>query len=123
MPEIFQVTNKLDYDRVCAAALADNHYALAPTHFWTDKHGEISGYFSNGRLQVCHFWMRRDSTPRKSYETILACKDIAKATNPMIARQGQGIIACAESSPFFPFMERKFKFKPITRTVLFLGEA
>lgn len=122
MPEIFQVTNKLDYDRVCAAALADNHYALAPTHFWTDKHGEISGYFSNGRLQVCHFWMRRDSTPRKSYETILACKDIGKATNPMIAKQGQGIIACASDSPFRPKLERHFKFKPIGVTELFFVE-
>ena len=123
MPDILPVTDAETYDKVVAAALADNHYALAPTHYWKNSSGEISGYFSNGMLQVAHFWMRRGSRPRDSFNTILACKEIGFTENPIMRKQGKGIICCAESSPFYPFMEKHFNFKPITRTVLFLAEA
>ena len=122
MIKILPVSDKETYDKVVAASIKDGHYAIAPTHFWEDSNGEVNGYFSNGLIQACHFWMRSDSQPRLSRETILACKTIAKETNPMIKKLGHGIICCAESSPFHSKLEKHFGFKPLVKTTLFMVE-
>jgi len=122
MHDILPVLDKATYEKVAAAALADDHYALAPTHYWTNENQEISGYFSNGMVQVTHFWQRRGSKPRESVQRILQCKELAKTTNPIIRKHGSGIICCAESSPFYGLLEKHFNFQPLTRTVLFLAE-
>lgn len=122
MPNILPVTDQQTYQRILTAAEKDNHYVLMPTHYWVDDAGEVAGYFSNGPLQVCHFWMRSDSKPRLSYETVLACKDIAVQTNPMIAKFNRSMICCAKESPFNPTLTKHFNFKRMGATELFFVE-
>ena len=112
MLEILPVENRETYLEISKAAAEDNHYVLAPTHYWKYKDGKIAGYYSNGKIPVGHFWMSTKASPRMSYEAIKACEAIGRASHEM------GMIACAETSPFFPKLESHFGYKPLLKTTL-----
>ena len=112
---------KLTFDAVTAAARADGHYCIAPTHYWKNKQDEIAGFFSAGVIPVCHFWMKRDSHPKESLAAIRACEKFGKENIPFIRDTGVGIIACSVDSPFYPVLHRHLGYKElVTDTSLFL---
>ena len=118
--ELLSVT-KENFDKVTAAAVADKHYCIAPTHYWKNKQGEIAGFFSAGIIPVCHFWMKRDSKPKDSLAAIRACEKFGQEHIPFIRETGVGIIACSVESPFYPVLHKHLKYKElVTDTSLFL---
>lgn len=119
--ELLSVT-KETFDKVTAAAVADKHYCIAPTHYWENKNGEIAGFFSAGVIPVCHFWMRRDSNPRDSIKAIRACEAFGKANIPFIKETGVGMIACSVDSPFYPVIHKHLGYHELVRdTSLFIS--
>ena len=113
MVEILPVETREQYEAIEKAAAADKHYVLAPTHYWQHKNGEVAGYFSNGVVPVGHFWMDSKSKPRESFEAVKLCENIAKATHKW------GMIACAETSPFYKTLEKHFNYVPmLSKTTL-----
>jgi large subunit ribosomal protein L3 len=47
--ELLSVT-KENFDKVTAAAVADKHYCIAPTHYWENKQGEIAGHMGDRQV-------------------------------------------------------------------------
>jgi hypothetical protein len=120
MLNLHQVTDRNEVEAIKTAASKDNHYTIAPTHYWTNDTDEIVSYFSAGIVPVCHFWMRRDSKPRDSLSTIKECEKIIKALSPYTSATGQAIIACTVESPFYKVLEKHFGYKQlIVDTTLF----
>jgi hypothetical protein len=102
--------------RLQAAAAADNHAVLAPTHVMM-KGDRIVGYLSLGGMCTVQAWF--DSTHKHAADSI---KMIEMGEAIM---QDKGIrqyaVAVAEESPFTPHMER-MGFCKLGTTVLWLKE-
>lgn len=98
--------------RLGAAAQADNHLCIAPTHVMV-RGEEIIGYLSIGGMPVVQAWF--DS---KSGHVLDSLKMIEMGEAIFDSQGGkQYMIAVSESSPFAPHMER-LGFKPVMQTVL-----
>jgi len=123
MPHIIQIKSVEEAEAVSDAAKADNHYVIGPTHYWKDKDGKIQGYFSVGVIPVCHFWMRRDSSPRESLETIKVCEGLVKERIEKEGLPRYGIIACHPESPFYPLLEKHVEVKPIQHGLSLFGKS
>lgn len=122
MPEVIQVTNTHDVQRVIDAANEDGHYVIAPTHYWVNRNNEVRGYFSAGIVPTCHFWMHSSSTPFESKEVIDQCIKIGKQFATATGQLKYGMIACQPTSPFFTKLERHFGFKPIVQNTTLFGK-
>lgn len=117
--DIIAVTNLHEVQEISEAALADNHYALAPTHYWRDTVGEVAGFFSCGVIPVGHFWMRRSAKPRQSMKMVKKCEEVAKSIFGSSIRYG--MIACQKSSPFHDTLKPHFGYDPIVSDVTLFG--
>lgn len=118
--EVKQISAVEQVGQIIEAASADGHYVCAPTHYWTDEHGNVAGYFSSGILPVTHFWMRRDSKPRESLTKVRECVEIMRRQVAFTGGMQIGMIACKPNSPFHPTLEKHFGFKKgISGTDLF----
>lgn len=117
--DIVAVTNLHEVEEISKAALADGHYALAPTHYWRDEINEIAGFFSCGVIPVGHFWMRRGARPRESMRMVKKCEKVAQAVYGSGIRYG--MIACQKSSPFHDTLEEHFGYDPIVSDVTLFG--
>lgn len=117
--DIVAVTSLSEVEAVSKAALADNHYALAPTHYWRDEVGEVAGFFSCGVIPVGHFWMRRSAKPRQSMRVIKQCEKVAQAIYGSGIKYG--MIACQKSSPFHDVLKPHFGYDPIVSDVTLFG--
>ena len=117
--DIVAVTSLSEVDEISKAALADEHYALAPTHYWRDVNGKVAGFLSAGVIPVGHFWMRRDSKPRDSMRMIKQCQDAA--TSIYGSGIKYGMIACQKSSPFHDKLQSHFGYEPIVSDVTLFG--
>ena len=95
------IKSQAEYDALNAAARADNHIALFPTHaVW--KGGKIVGYGSINATPMVNVWLSsKDLGPRDSVQLLGVAE--ALASN---AGLSQIIMPCADSSPFFPMMEK-----------------
>ena len=121
--EILSVTSLEEAHAIKAAAEKDNHYVLAPTHYWKDSSGDITGYFSNGIIPVCHFWMRSDSNPRDSFAVVRRCEVLAAERAQAHKLPTYAMIACASKSPFYPMLEKHFGLKQIVNGTTLFGKS
>jgi len=99
---------------VMAAAAADAHQCIAPTHAMM-RGEQVIGYLSLGGMPVVQAWFdSKSGHVRDSLNMI----DTAEA---IMATQGASSVAlcCSEDSPFYPHLER-LGFKPVMKTVLFV---
>ena len=99
-----------------AAAAADDHCVLAPTHVML-KGGKIAGYLSLGGLPMVHCWFDSkqghagDSLKMIEHgETVLRTQGVREVT-----------VACTELSPFTLHLER-LGFKKLGTTVIWRKE-
>ena len=87
---------------VAAAAAADAHAVLAPTHAVKDEHGAILGYVSICALPVVHVWMDR---ARAGVRESLAMQQQLEA---VVRDRGHAyyLMPCQEASPYFPLLAK-----------------
>lgn len=121
-PQIQLVTKLEEIHAIQAAATKDNHYTMAPTHFWRNSVGEIIGYLSNGIIPVCHFWLRRDSNPRVAFNVIPECEKIVTRRIQAEHLPAYGMIICPPFSPFYKTLESHFGFKPVSENTAIFGK-
>ena len=84
-----------------AAALADNHEIIAPTHVF-EKRGEIVGYASLGSVPLVLPWFHTKKC--KAADTLYLINQLENLS----ANSGQKLVCVpfAEGSPLEPFIER-----------------
>ena len=99
---------------IAAAAAADNHKCIAPTHAML-KGDQIIGYLSLGGMPVVQSWF--DS---KNPHVLDSLKMIEHGETA-IAEAGANtyMVAVSEQSPFRPHMER-LGFTPVMQTTLWI---
>ena len=90
-----------DLIKLEAAALADAHNIMGPTHVM-ERDGEIIGYASIGSIPMINIWL--DSHKQRPRDAITALNMIENEA----ARMGYRVVAvpCWEKSPFRKLMER-----------------
>lgn len=84
------------------AARADAHAVLWPTHVAVREDGRIVGYASVCATPVVQVWL--DSREVKALETVRLLAQLEREVLPAGLRGY--VMPCAQSSPFFPRMER-----------------
>lgn len=97
-----------------AAAQADDHAVLAPTHAVIGAEGRVVGYASILSLPMVHVWVDRQAgTARDSLE-------LGAQIDAVVSDRGgaEYLIPCEETSPYFPAMER-LGFERVGPVVLF----
>lgn len=101
-------------DRLHAAAAADNHAVLNPTHVVL-KGEAIVGYGSLAGLPTLHLWV--DSKRVNAMESMR----LLETTEVLLAEGGCRAVCvpCSEESPFYAHMER-LGYTKLGRTVLFV---
>jgi hypothetical protein len=100
-------------DVLWKAAQADNHTVLFPTHV-VEKDGTVAGYASICNTPILHVWLdSRRISPRDSLMLWKRGEQIVKTKG-----YGSVILPCANTSPFYPLMERQ-GYSPIIDTTLF----
>lgn len=87
---------------MAAAAHADNHALLAPTHAVRNGEGKIIGYVSITALPVVHVWMDSQAAGVRDSVAMLA------QTEAILRDRSHGyyVMPCQESSPFFPLLAK-----------------
>lgn len=121
-PQIQPVTSLEEINAIQAAADKDDHYTMAPTHFWRNNAEEIVGYFSNGIIPVCHFWIHRNTNPRVSRTIINECEKLVAQRIKAEHLPPYGMIVCAPASPFYKTLVPHFGFKPISENTAIFGK-
>lgn len=95
-----------------AAAQADQHMVLNPTHVML-KGGKIVGYLSLNGLPMVHCWF--DSQNKHALDSLKMMEHGVTAFRERGVRDFT--VACADNSPFSPHMER-LGFKKLGTTTL-----
>jgi hypothetical protein len=87
---------------VAAAARADNHALLAPTHAVKNDAGEVIGYVSICALPVVHVWMDTQRAGVRDSAAMLT------QTEAILRDRSHGSyeMPCQESSPFYPYLAK-----------------
>lgn len=103
-------------EELAAAAAADQHVVLGPTHVVL-KGGRVVGYASVAGMPTMHVWMDRQHTN--------ALDSVRMLEHVEVAMRERGIrhvlLPCAEESPFTPHLER-LGFRRLGPTVLYIKE-
>jgi hypothetical protein len=113
LPLVRRITTAAELQAVTAAAQADNHAVLAPTHAVYGAEGRVVGYVSILALPMVHIWTdskacsARDSLQLAQIDAIVSDRGAAEY-----------LIPCSETSPYFPLMER-FGFERVGRVILY----
>lgn len=99
-----------------AAAGADGHVVVAPTHV-VDRRGEIVGYASIGSARMFFAWL--DSQKLGAIESFAAWREAEQ----LLAKGGGGpvILPCTETSPLRPFVE-KMGYQRLGEATLFVKQ-
>lgn len=99
-----------------AAAAADNHAVIAPTHVM-QRGDEVCGYLSLGGLPTVQAWF--DSHHKHAADSL----KMIEHGETILREQGHRAFAvcCAETSPFQPHMER-MGFKLVGLTQVWIKE-
>lgn len=89
-----------DLPRLRAAAAADGHAVILPTH-QVQRAGAVVGYASLGAARLFVAWLQSDLTARESFTAWHQAEAI-------LDRAGGAVcLAITENSPLRPFAERK----------------
>lgn len=108
-----KITSPAELAAVNAAAKADDHAVLAPTHMLVIE-GRVVGYVSLFSLPVVHIWTdRKQVTVRDSLASLQQVEAVA------CDRGAKDIVTpCEPGSPYFPYLAR-VGFHEIGPVVLF----
>lgn len=112
------VTTPERLQRLLAAAAADRHWPLNPTHTIL-RAGEVAGCFSICAMPMITAWL---DTKRMRARDTREAVNVALQIGHSYAQGYPLITHCPPDSPMFPFM-KKFGFVPKLTTTLFVEEA
>jgi hypothetical protein len=100
-PWLRPLAGPADLERLAAAARADNHIVVGPSHV-IDRGGEVVGYASLGVVPMLHTWVATGKVGPRESLGLLNCGEM------LLANLGHRhvILPCAETSPFWPHIER-----------------
>lgn len=111
-PTIRRILSPTEVQELCAAAKADDHLVVSPSHILR-KNGEVCGYFS-AQVPAVHIWASTKlMTAGDSMASIATMESLMDS-----AGHSSIIVPCNDQSPFFPLMER-MGYTKLWPTVLF----
>lgn len=112
-----RVVTEDDLNKLRAAALADGHFSLFPTHS-VHLHGEIVGSVAVMSIPLVTMWAHSSKlTARATRDLVNIAENLGREKN-----SGRPIVTmCSAQSPIFPYME-KMGFTKFGETTIFLGE-
>lgn len=99
IPTLIPLKTSLDRSRLDAAAAADNHQVVAPTHL-VERDGQIVGYVGFGTL--VNTWLRSDQVRPRDSLYLLNMVEV-------VAQQGGSrelFLPVSPQSPFHPIMSK-----------------